>query len=110
MARPLRIERAGAWSHLTARGNERHPIVRDDRDRRAWYREYVEHAVREGLPECPWEFLTAQVALGGAEFVAFLRSNPRGDAKEQPSLRALQRDVTWDRVVRAVERSRGEAC
>ena len=32
MARPLRIERAGAWYHLTARGNERQPIFRDRRD------------------------------------------------------------------------------
>ena len=33
MARPLRIERAGGWSHVTARGNERKAIYRDDRDR-----------------------------------------------------------------------------
>ena len=33
MARPLRIERAGAWYHVTARGNERRPIYRDERDR-----------------------------------------------------------------------------
>ena len=32
MARPLRIERAGAWYHLTARGNERQPTFRDRRD------------------------------------------------------------------------------
>jgi REP element-mobilizing transposase RayT len=34
MARPIRIERAGGWYHLTARGNERRPIYRDDQDRR----------------------------------------------------------------------------
>jgi len=34
MARPLRVERAEAWYHVTARGNERRPIFRDDRDRR----------------------------------------------------------------------------
>jgi REP element-mobilizing transposase RayT len=33
MARIPRIERAGAWHHVTARGNERHAIYRDDRDR-----------------------------------------------------------------------------
>ena len=33
MARPLRIERAGGWYHVTARGNERKAIFRDDRDR-----------------------------------------------------------------------------
>ena len=34
MARPLRIERAGLWYHVTARGNERKDIFRDDEDRR----------------------------------------------------------------------------
>jgi putative transposase len=33
MARPLRIERAGGWYHITARGNERRAIYRDNRDR-----------------------------------------------------------------------------
>ena len=33
MARPLRIERLGAWYHLTGRGNERRAIFRSDRDR-----------------------------------------------------------------------------
>lgn len=33
MARPLRIERAGGWYHVTSRGNERRAIYRDDRDR-----------------------------------------------------------------------------
>jgi len=31
MARPLRIEVAGACYHVTARGNERRAIFRDDR-------------------------------------------------------------------------------
>jgi putative transposase len=33
MARPLRVERAGGWYHITARGNERRAIYRDNRDR-----------------------------------------------------------------------------
>ncbi len=33
MARPLRLESAGALWHVTSRGNERRAIVRDDRDR-----------------------------------------------------------------------------
>jgi putative transposase len=33
MARPLRINVAGGWYHLTARGNERREIFRDDADR-----------------------------------------------------------------------------
>ena len=34
MARTLRLERAGAWYHVTARGNERKAIYRADADRR----------------------------------------------------------------------------
>jgi putative transposase len=33
MAPPLRIAKAGGWYHVTARGNERKSILRDDRDR-----------------------------------------------------------------------------
>jgi REP element-mobilizing transposase RayT len=33
MARPLRIERPGGRYHVTARGNERKEIFRDDADR-----------------------------------------------------------------------------
>jgi hypothetical protein len=33
MARPFRIEKVGSWSHVTARGNERKSIFRDDLDR-----------------------------------------------------------------------------
>jgi len=33
MARALRIERAGAWYHVTSRGNERREIYRDEADR-----------------------------------------------------------------------------
>jgi putative transposase len=36
MARPLRLEFPGALYHVTARGNERKPIVRDDLDRELW--------------------------------------------------------------------------
>jgi putative transposase len=34
MARPLRIDRPDGWYHLTARGNERKSIFRDDHHRR----------------------------------------------------------------------------
>jgi putative transposase len=34
MARPIRIERPGGWYHVTARGNERRAIYRDEQDRR----------------------------------------------------------------------------
>ena len=34
MARPLRIQYAGALYHVTSRGNARHPIFSDDLDRK----------------------------------------------------------------------------
>jgi hypothetical protein len=36
MARPLRVAFAGAWYHVTARGNERFVIFRRDADRHKW--------------------------------------------------------------------------
>lgn len=36
MARPLRIQYAGALYHITSRGNARHPIFRDDLDRKTF--------------------------------------------------------------------------
>jgi putative transposase len=36
MARPLRVDYCGAVWHLTARGNDRQNIVRDDHDRQAF--------------------------------------------------------------------------
>ncbi len=37
MARPLRIEYAGALYHVTSRGNAQEAIYRDDKDRRDYY-------------------------------------------------------------------------
>ena len=45
MARPLRIQFAGALYHVMSRGNEKQPIVRDDIDRCKrldWLRRTVE--------------------------------------------------------------------
>jgi putative transposase len=36
MARPLRIHVPGAWYHVTARGNERRDLFRDEEDR-GWF-------------------------------------------------------------------------
>ena len=41
MARPLRVQFSGALYHVTARGNERKPIFRDERDRPAQVRRYL---------------------------------------------------------------------
>jgi REP element-mobilizing transposase RayT len=38
MSRPLRIQYAGAVSHVTFRGNERRDVLRDDEDRTTFLR------------------------------------------------------------------------
>jgi REP element-mobilizing transposase RayT len=49
MARPLRVERPGGWYHVTARGNERRQIFRDDTDRRHFLKLLAEAVQMFGL-------------------------------------------------------------
>jgi len=49
MARPLRVEFAGAAYHVTARGNERRIIFRDDKDRQRFLETLGEACERFGL-------------------------------------------------------------
>jgi putative transposase len=49
MARPLRVEFAGAWYHVTARGNERRAIFRSERDRERFLELLAEGATRFAL-------------------------------------------------------------
>src|SRR6267142_3424372 len=44
MARPLRIERPGAWYHVTGRGTERRHIFTNDQDRHHWLQLLTEAA------------------------------------------------------------------
>lgn len=46
MARPLRIEFAGALYHVTSRGDRQEPIYEDDKDREAFLRTLAEVVVR----------------------------------------------------------------
>jgi putative transposase len=46
MARPLRIEWAGCWYHITARGNERCAIFRDDKERHEFLGKVAEMTAR----------------------------------------------------------------
>ncbi len=49
MARPIRVEFEGAAYHATARGNERKPIYRDDRDRERFLETLEETVKRFGF-------------------------------------------------------------
>jgi hypothetical protein len=97
MARPLRLAFAGGVYHVTARGNERKAIARDDLDRTrfvdtlaavpAWptvdwlleqfggtrrtaqakYRHFVTEGIRQ--PLAPWAQVVGQIYLGDEAFV-----------------------------------------
>ena len=54
MARPLRIERPGAWYHITARANERKSLFRDERDRKHFCDVLAEAIERFGLHLHGW--------------------------------------------------------
>jgi len=58
MARPLRIEFPGAVYHVTSRGNERRPIVRDDEDREMFVQILAEVVHRFGLKLYAWVLMT----------------------------------------------------
>jgi hypothetical protein len=79
--------------------------------RKEWYREYVEAALRAGFPETPWDRLSAGLVIGGDAFVKRVRQTARGDEREQKSLRYLKNPggLTFEQVVRAVERIKGES-
>src|SRR6202011_4612930 len=58
MARPLRIEFAGALYHVTPRGNERRPIFRSDRDRKTFLEFLGTAARRFGWSVTAWVLMT----------------------------------------------------
>jgi hypothetical protein len=64
MARPLRVQFSGARYHVTARGNRRKPIVRDERDRPAQVRKYLSQCLSaEAQARSAWRSATAACAL-----------------------------------------------
>jgi REP element-mobilizing transposase RayT len=78
-------------------------------ERRAALRAYTESAVREGLPERPWERVIGGVVLGSESFVRELAAKLRVDGREQPGVRQLHAPVSWEQIVQAVEVVKGEA-
>jgi len=53
MARPLRIEYAGAIYHVMSRGNARQAILRDDRDR-----QMLLDGLEDTVVRCGWELFS----------------------------------------------------
>jgi REP-associated tyrosine transposase len=78
-------------------------------ERRQNYRKYVENAIGEGLPESPWEQLKEKAVLGGKEFLEMLRSEVKGNAREQRGVgRLAKARPKLAQVIEAVEKRKGE--
>jgi putative transposase len=78
-------------------------------ERQKNYREYVESAVREGMPPSPWEQLQEGAVLGGKEFLLKLRGYVTGNAREQRGAGRLKNQHPGlAEIIDAVERLKGE--
>jgi len=98
-ARPEWLERRRLWALAGGRTQA---------DQRRHYQEFVELAVREGLPEERWQRMERAVVIGGGEFVERMRRVIRGHRVEQPELRWFGRKRDFASVKRAVEQIKGE--
>jgi putative transposase len=100
----LGLEKAPPWLWIEAvlgTGGKAH-------DATSRYQAHVENAVREGLPESPWERLVGGLLLGRADFVRQMQTSLLGDRREQPSLRQLESRPSFTDVVVVVEQMAGE--
>jgi putative transposase len=82
---------------------------RTDQERRAALREYTEQALRQGAVERPWDRLFAGMVLGTEAFAQRVRREIRGNPREQTQLKALSPPITWDQIVSALEKAKGQA-
>jgi len=71
-------------------------------------RHYTEEAVREGLTENPWEGLVGGVILGSAEYAQQLLKRVQRQRRKEPARARLTGRVSWEQIVKAVERAKGE--
>lgn len=74
------------------------------------YRKMAEGWIRqEEKAERYWDRLKAGMAIGSTAFLERLRARVKGDKREQKEIRQWKRLVPFERVVKAVEREKGES-
>ena len=81
---------------------------RSEAEQQAALREYTEGAVAQGGLEPPWLRVVGGIALGSEAFAEQVRREAGGNPREQKSLRSPGWRVSWERIVGAVERAKGE--
>jgi REP element-mobilizing transposase RayT len=111
MARALRIERPGGRYHVTARGNERKAIYRDDRYRAHFLQLLGEAGGRFGLRihayvlmENHFHLLVETPEANLSRAMQWMHSNVR----EQTSVRKMTPRRCWPDILTALEEVRGE--
>ena len=93
MTRPLRSNLAGAYYHVTSRGNARQEIFPDEEDRRRWLGYLPEWVERYQL-----QVQRPAGATGGEDFVEQMRGWLQGDFHEQGGLRQLRQRAGWEEI------------
>jgi REP element-mobilizing transposase RayT len=91
----------------------REPLARlcggnTDQERRGALREHTEGAARQCVVEPPRQRLVGGVVIGTVGFAEELRQQARGNPREQKPLRAVTQTASWDQIVAALERLKGE--
>jgi putative transposase len=71
-------------------------------------RQYTEAEVREGLSENPWEGLVGGAILGSEDFAQRLLKRIKRDEREEPAAARTARRVSWEQIVQAVEKAKGQ--
>jgi hypothetical protein len=71
-------------------------------------RAYTEQALRQGLPERPWERLIGGVVLGTAAFAQRLGKELKAGLREHRGASQLRRSLEWKQILAAVENAKGE--
>ena len=98
----------GAPSWLVRQPVDRLCGGRTQQERQAAFRHYTEEPVRQGVWERPWDRLIAGVVLGSEAFARRLKAELKGNIREQKELKQLGSHPTWQQIVKAIEREKGE--
>jgi len=122
VAERLRTLREYRWSSYPGYAGYREPLNwvwreplaglcggNTEEQRRAALREYTEAPARQSVLESPWERLVGGMVLGTVEFAQAHRQRACGNPREQKPLRAPTRAASWEEIVAALERIKGES-
>ena len=77
-------------------------------ERQEALRAYTEEGARQGVVERPWDRLVRGLVLGSEAFARRIMKGLKGNPREQKELKQMSKRPEWSRIVRAVEREKGE--